>query len=200
MAGRSVSWRRSFTDSPSWAIASACSRPPTQACRARRGSRFPAKSWLPASALIAYVPRDVEVVHAHYPIGRPPDGWPFLQTLHGNLRAGEQRAPNTVFLSRDHARRHGATCFVYNGLDPAGFQFQQQKEDYDLFIGRLHSAKGYRWAIEAAKRTGQRLVIAGSWRPSLRRKIRYVGTVDSDRKRALLAGARCLWMPALWDE
>ena len=154
----------------------------------------------PASALIAYVPRDVEVVHAHYPIGRPPDGWPFLQTLHGNLRAGEQRAPNTVFLSRDHARRHGGTCFVYNGLDPAGFQFQQQKEDYDLFIGRLHSAKGYRWAIEAAKRTGQRLVIAGGWRPSLRRKIRYVGTVDSDRKRALLAGARCLWMPALWDE
>jgi len=154
----------------------------------------------PASALVSYVPRDVAVVHAHYTIARPPAVWPFLQTLHGNLRAGEQRSPNTVFLSRDHARRHGGTCFVYNGLDPAGFQFQQQKEDYDLFIGRLHSAKGYRWAIEAAKHTGQRLLVAGGWRPSLRRNIRYVGTVDGDRKRALLAGARCLWMPALWDE
>ena len=54
--------------------------------------------------------------------------------------------------------------------------------------------------MAAAKHSGRRLLIAGGWRPSLRRNIRYVGEVDGRRKAELLAGARCLWMPALWDE
>ena len=89
---------------------------------------------------------------------------------------------------------------MYNGLDPADFVFRREKDDYDVFIGRLHGAKGYRWAIEGAKRTRRRLVLAGGWRPSFSRYVKYVGTVDGPRKAALLAGARSLWMPALWDE
>lgn len=154
----------------------------------------------PVATLISQLPANVDIVHAHYPVHHLPHGVPFVQTLHGNVRAGDAVPPNTVFLSRDHARRHGGTSFVYNGLDPAGFTFQQQKEDYDLFMGRLHGAKGYRWAIAGAKRTGRRLLVAGGWRPSFLRGIRYVGEVDGARKRELLAGARCLWMPALWDE
>ena len=148
----------------------------------------------------SHVPRGAEILHAHYVVPRIPDGIPFLQTLHGNLAAGELVPPHAVFLSRNHAQRHGSSTFVYNGLNPADFTFRAQKDDYDLFLGRLHSAKGYRWAIEGAKRTGRRLIVAGGWRPSLRRRIRYAGEVDSARKRELLAGARCLWMPALWDE
>ena len=43
-------------------------------------------------------------------------------------------------------------------------------------------------------------MLAGGWRPSLRRGISFVGRVGGEEKVALLAGARCLWMPALWDE
>jgi glycosyltransferase involved in cell wall biosynthesis len=43
-------------------------------------------------------------------------------------------------------------------------------------------------------------VLAGSWRPSFRAGVRYVGEVGGEQKAALLAGAACLWMPALWDE
>jgi glycosyltransferase involved in cell wall biosynthesis len=43
-------------------------------------------------------------------------------------------------------------------------------------------------------------VIAGGWRPSLRKGIRYVGQVGGERKAELLADAACLWMPAHWDE
>jgi glycosyltransferase involved in cell wall biosynthesis len=121
-------------------------------------------------------------------------------TLHGNLPAGISAAANTIFLSADHARRHSGTAFVYNGVDPAELAFRPGKSDYDLFLGRLHSAKGYRWAIEGAKRAGHRLVIAGGWRPSFRRSLRFVGSVDGTRKADLLAGAACLWMPALWNE
>jgi glycosyltransferase involved in cell wall biosynthesis len=154
----------------------------------------------PAWDLVPVVPKDADVVHAHFPVRRLPNGPPFLQTTHGNLKPGEPVAPHAVFLSKNHATRHGATAFVYNGLDPKEFLFRAEKHDYDFFLGALHSAKGYHWAIEAAKRTNRRLLVAGGWRPSFAIKIRFVGEVDGKKKAELLSGARCLWMPALWDE
>jgi len=153
----------------------------------------------PAVDLATLVPRNADLLHAHFPLSRTPS-CPFVQTLHGNMRPGSPPPPNNVFVSRDHARRFGSDVFVYNGLDPGDYVFCATKADYDLFLGRLHSAKGYRWAIEGAKRSGRRLVIAGGWRPSFRRRISYAGAVDGAKKAELLAGARCLWMAALWDE
>ncbi len=153
-----------------------------------------------AADLAPFLPKDAEILHAHFPLKRGPTSLPFVQTLHGNLKTGSPVPPNNVFLSRDHARRYGSEAFVYNGLDPADFFFRRRKEQWDLFLGRLHSAKGYHWAVEAAKRTGRKLIVAGGWRPSFTGVIKYVGEVDGGRKSALLARARCLWMPALWDE
>ncbi len=154
----------------------------------------------PALDLGPLVPKDADIVHAHFPVRRVPSGPPFLQTIYGNLKNGETVPPHAVFLSRNHATRHGAKAFVYAGLHPEEFLFQATKHDYDFFIGRLHSAKGYQWAIEGAKRTNRRLMLAGGWRPSFSTRIRFVGEVDGKKKAELLAGARCLWMPALWDE
>ena len=42
--------------------------------------------------------------------------------------------------------------------------------------------------------------MAGGWRPSFTGAVKYVGEVDGNRKAVLLARARCLWMPAQWDE
>ncbi|HET7249273.1 MAG TPA: glycosyltransferase [Gemmatimonadales bacterium] len=147
-----------------------------------------------------FVPRDADIAHAHYPISTWPLPLPLVQTLHGNGKAGKPLPPNTVFLSRDHAARHGGTSFVHNGLVSTEFTFRRRKEAWSLFLGRLHSAKGYHWAIEAAKRTGRRLILAGGWRPSFSNEIKYVGEVDDKQKAVLLARARCLWTPALWDE
>src|SRR2546426_6673643 len=118
-----------------------------------------------------------------------------VQTLEGNLQAGAAVPPNNIFGSRNHARRSGSDVFVYNGLDPAGFLFRSVKDDYHLFLGRLHSAKGYRWAIEGGKRPGHRFLLAGGRRPSFDGNITYVGEVAGRRKAELLAGAKCLWMP-----
>jgi glycosyltransferase involved in cell wall biosynthesis len=153
----------------------------------------------PGFNLTPLLPASVEILHAHGPVRVPPDH-PHVFTLHGNLRPERISPPNTIFLSADHARRHGGTAFVYNGVDPSEFVFHPEKADYDLFLGRLRTVKGYRWAIQGAKRSGRTIVVAGGWRPSLSRRVRFVGNVAGDRKAALLAGARCLWMPALWDE
>lgn len=151
-------------------------------------------------ALAPYVPRDADVAHAHFPIQSWASPVPLVHTLHVNWREGSPLPSNTVFVSRDHAARHGATAFVHNGLVPGAFTLRRRKEKWDLFLGQLHRAKGYHWAIEAAKRNGRRLIVAGGWRPSLSGAIRYVGEVDDRQKAALLARARCLWNPALWDE
>ncbi len=149
--------------------------------------------------LSRFVPESVDILHLHAPLARPP-AQPNVFTLHGN-RSPPSASANTIFLSADHAERHGGSAFVYNGVDPSEYTFRAKKSGYDLFLGRLHRAKGYRWAIIGAKRAQKQLIVAGGWRrPSLRRSLRFVGSVDGQRKAALLAGADCLWMPALWEE
>jgi glycosyltransferase involved in cell wall biosynthesis len=143
------------------------------------------------------LPQGVEVLHAHRPIAV--EDTPTLWTLHGTANRSDY-PPNMVCLSRDHADRSGAAAFVYNGLDPAEYRFRRDKEAFDLFLGRLHSAKGWQWAVAGARQSGHRLVVAGGWKTLFRRGVRTVGRVDGERKRELLAGARCLWMPARWDE
>jgi glycosyltransferase involved in cell wall biosynthesis len=147
-----------------------------------------------------FLPENADILHAHFPLKQGPRGVPFVQTLHGNWKPNTPLPPNTIFLSRDHAARHGSTAFVYNGLDPAEYIYRRRKEQWDLFLGKLHSDRGYHWAIDAAKRTGRALIIAGGWRPSFTGGIKYVGEVGGKRKAVLLARARCLWMPAQWDE
>lgn len=145
------------------------------------------------------LPPGVDIVHSHRQLWVAPPV-PMVWTLHGNPPPGTVLPANTIFVSANHAKRYGHATYVHNGLDLTDYRFRATKGDYDLFLGRLHSVKGYRWAIEAARRTRRRLVIAGGWRPSLRRGVSYVGRVGGERKVELLSGARCLWMPALWDE
>ncbi len=163
----------------------------------------PPRKLVDPAALALHLPRDFDIVHAHFPLHRGPGTVPFVQTVHRNLKPGTPPNPNSIFLSRDHARRHGGDAFVYNGLDPADYTFRRfprRASQYDLFLGKLHSSKGYHWAVEAAKHTGHRLIVAGGWRPSFTGSIKYVGEVDGSTKAALLARARCLWNPAQWDE
>jgi glycosyltransferase involved in cell wall biosynthesis len=143
------------------------------------------------------LPEGVEVLHAHRPIAVA--GIPTLWTLHGTAHRSDY-PPNMVCLSRDHADRSGAAAFVHNGLDPAEYRFRRDKEAFDLFLGRLHTAKGWQWAVAGARRSGHTLVVAGGWKSLFRPGVKTVGRVDGERKQALLGGARCLWMPARWNE
>ncbi len=145
------------------------------------------------------LPSAFDILHSHRDLPIEPSV-PWVWTLHGNPPAGTVLPPQTIFVSANHARRYGGLRYVHNGLDLADYRFRREKDDYDLFIGRLHSVKGHRLALEATRRTGRRLVIAGGWRPTLGRRVSYIRSVGGERKVQLLAGARCLWMPAQWDE
>jgi len=174
---------------------------------AGRGSKVPEATLVPVEPRKAeradfdvrpFLPAGVDVLHAHRTLA--PIEMPTLWTLHGNAKSGATLAPNLVCLSADHARRHGTEAFVYNGLDPADYRFDPVKRGYDLFLGRLHGVKGWRLAVDGARRAGRSLVVAGGWRPTLRPGLSFKGEVSGDEKLDLLAGAACLWMPAQWDE
>lgn len=159
----------------------------------------PAEVRRPGFDVRRYAPEPVDVMHYHGLVEHPPNV-PYVATLHGNLGAGGIAPPYVICLSQDHARRHGTATYVYNGARLDEYEFRAAKADYDLFLARLHSAKGWRVAMRAAKHGQFRLVVAGGWRPRLSRWVRFAGEVGGDEKRELLAGARCLWMPVQWDE
>ncbi len=103
---------------------------------------------------------------------------------------------------------------VHNGIDVESFPFQAEKSDYALFLGRFAPAKGPHLAIEAARRAGLRLVLAGKIalaeeheyfeamvRPHVDGKhVEFVGEADAKTKRDLYRDARCFLAPIQWDE
>jgi len=89
-----------------------------------------------------------------------------VQTLHSNWKPDTPLPPNTIFLSRDHAKRHGSTTFVHNGLDPAEYIFRHRQRKVGPVPRQAAQGSRYQWAVDAAQRTGRQLIIAGGWRPS----------------------------------
>ncbi|MFN8559888.1 MAG: glycosyltransferase family 4 protein, partial [Dehalococcoidia bacterium] len=102
---------------------------------------------------------------------------------------------------------------VYNGIDTASFPFSAQKDDYLLFLSRMAEEKAPHLAIEAARRLGRRIVLAGKvdWRdrPYFERvvaplldgdRVTFVGEADARRKRELFGRARALLLPLQWAE
>ncbi|MFQ5550796.1 MAG: glycosyltransferase [Gemmatimonadales bacterium] len=146
-----------------------------------------------------FLPDDSDIVHYFVPIHVPPP-IPHLWTMQGNARPGFDPGDRCVCVSADHARRHGSDQFVYNGIDPRDYRYQPDKNRRLLFLGRLHSVKGWRDAIEIASIANRPIVVAGGWRPTLRRGVRFVGKVGGERKKQLLAGSAALLMPLRWDE
>jgi len=147
-----------------------------------------------------YVRGPVDVMHYHGLVEHPPPNVPYVATLHGNLGPGQVAPSYVIGVSENHAQRHGTRSYVYNGVRLDEYEFRPEKSDFDLFLARLHSAKGWRVAVQAAKDEKFRLVIAGGWRPTLSRWLKFVGEIGGEQKRELLAGARCLWMPVQWDD
>ena len=102
---------------------------------------------------------------------------------------------------------------IYHGVDMAKYRFQEEKQEYLSFIGRIAPMKGTHLAIEAAKKCGIPLKIAGEVQPRYRdyfdREIKphldgkfidFIGEVNLEEKNVLLGGSRAMLFPIQWDE
>ena len=103
---------------------------------------------------------------------------------------------------------------VYNGIDTNKYILTTTVDpDAPLvFLGRIEPIKGTHTAIEIARRTGKKLVIAGNIpdnehgyfdteiKPFLDERITYMGPVNDSQKNELLRNALALLMPIHWNE
>jgi glycosyltransferase involved in cell wall biosynthesis len=138
---------------------------------------------------------------------------PLVQTLHHAPSAPEvalwsrYRDVPFIAISQEQARLLSGlnvVGVVQHAVDTDRFSFQACPEDYFVFLGRFTEGKGVLQAIEIARRTRTRLLLAAAENEYYRdvvaphvdgTDIVYLGEVDHTRKVALLGGARTLLYP-----
>ncbi len=137
----------------------------------------------------------------------------FLVTIEGNGQLGERFHPNTVFVSRNHAARHGASEYVYNGLDISELKVSSvTRPDRFLFLSKTSwRVKNLKGAVKLLSKYNQNFWIAGGNSPYWVRvfvwikKIlgadwNWVGSVDQKSKAEFLVNGKAMVFPILWNE
>jgi glycosyltransferase involved in cell wall biosynthesis len=101
---------------------------------------------------------------------------------------------------------------VYHGIDISQFTFESRpKDEYLLYFGRIHPDKGTAEAIEIARLSGRRLVMAGIVQdreyfdkkiaPSLKEGfVDYIGSAGPEKRNQLFGGALALLHPISFAE
>jgi glycosyltransferase involved in cell wall biosynthesis len=136
-----------------------------------------------------------------------------ITTIQGNGQLGEKFDRNTVFVSRDHAERHGGTEFVYNGLDPDELSFSERaRPNRFLFLSKTSwKVKNAAGAAKLAHHANQNIWIAGGERPySLKLQCammklfgkdwKWVGSVNQVQKSQFFVEGKAFVFPLLWNE
>jgi len=142
---------------------------------------------------------------------------PSIVTLYGTIKNVGGLSKRYCFISDAQRKYWGypQNPVVHIGLDKSEYIYKEEKDDYFLFLSRVDwDVKGVDWAVEAAEKTGVRLIIAGNvhrkkfvnsyWRGYLKKKlsdrITYIGPVGGELKAMLLAKAKALIFPTQWCE
>jgi glycosyltransferase involved in cell wall biosynthesis len=94
---------------------------------------------------------------------------PVVTTIHGFsspkiLPAYRRYDGRTRYVSISYADRHPSLRYeatIYHGIDLGEFTPRQNAGEHLVFLGRIHPDKGVAEAIDVARRSGRRLVIAG---------------------------------------
>jgi len=169
---------------------------------------------------------DVDVVHDHTltgPLLARGRHAPTVVTIHGPTSddPGEyyRALGETVrFVAISDAQRNTApglpwAATVHNAIRTDTFPFRAQKQDFALFLGRFSPDKAPHLAIDAARKAGLPIVLAGKCaeleerayfaqeiEPRLGTDTTIYGVADATAKRDLLARACCLLFPICWEE
>jgi glycosyltransferase involved in cell wall biosynthesis len=164
--------------------------------------------------VLSKTPEDADVFHSMVPLSETVENRfhvPTVTTIHGNGKPHERFSPWAIFVSDDHAKRHGRRAYVHNGVDPAEFPtvLKTERERRGLvFLAKTSwKVKNLRGAASLARQAGVGLSIGGGQLPlrerleaALRPGWKWWGPVAGDRKARLLGSGKAMIFPVLWDE
>jgi glycosyltransferase involved in cell wall biosynthesis len=144
---------------------------------------------------------------------------PLLTTIHGFsseriLPVYQRYNRRCHYVAISDADRHPSLDYaatVYHGIPLDEFTLRREPGEYLLFLGRIHPDKGVVEAIEVARRSGRRLVLAGIIQDQAYfeqlvapridgDRVRYVGSVGPAERDELLGGAYALLHLISFDE
>jgi glycosyltransferase involved in cell wall biosynthesis len=138
---------------------------------------------------------------------------PYIITMHGNTNNTEETFnTNTVFVSKNHAERHGSDVFVHNGLDWAFYtkpDLNTKRSYYHFLAKAAWRVKNVKGAIACIKKTrSERLKVLGGVRFNFNMgvrltfstRVRFYGMVGGEKKDLLLNGSKGLIFPVRWNE
>lgn len=114
----------------------------------------------------------------------------------------------------NHLKNKSKWNVVYNFTDTDYYKPDKNaKREHLMFLGRIEDIKGTHEAIEAALKTGEKLIIAGNVEKEHKyyfdahvkpfiddKQIEYVGEVGNEQKRFYLQRAKALLFPIKWEE
>ena len=134
----------------------------------------------------------------------------------GNTRAKIFKRSKIISLSYAQRREMPEAKFignVYNGTVDFTRYDLGKGGDYLVWIGRFNPYKGAKEAIEVARKSGYKIILAGKIEPEEQayfdkyikveidqKKVIYIGEIGLEKKNELLGGAKALLMPISWEE
>lgn len=143
---------------------------------------------------------------------------PVVTTIHGFSSAKilpvyKKYNKKTHYVSISDADRSAELDYirtVYHGIDIEKFSLIKDRGDYLVYFGRIHPDKGTREAIQVAKLTKKKLLIAGIIQdrpyyekyvePQLGGDVCYIGSVGPDERNKVLGNAYALLHPIYFSE
>jgi glycosyltransferase involved in cell wall biosynthesis len=173
---------------------------------------------------VADAARDCDVIHLNNVPGLVHSRFvdlPFVYTVHHAHEPGlstfYNQYPRVQYVTISDFQRRQETMphvrTVHHGVDLDEYKVVEKKQPYLAFIGRIAPVKGTHLAIEAAKRAGMALKIAGEVQPMFQDyydseikphvdgvNVEYVGPADLAAKNELLGNATAMLFPIQWDE
>jgi glycosyltransferase involved in cell wall biosynthesis len=91
---------------------------------------------------------------------------------------------------------------IPNYFDPDDFVFNDKKEDYFLFLGRVYSGKGTHIAVQATEKIGAKLIIAGQNPDNTKfpDHVEFVGYADTQKRQQLMSRAKGAFVASQYIE
>jgi len=114
------------------------------------------------------------------------------------------------FNQNDNGRAYDAV--IPNYFDPNDFTFSNEKEDYYVFLGRFIERKGVEIAVEATRKLGAKLIMAGQGCTQVGNTfygdgvkvegdhLEHIGHVNVEERAELLSKAKACFMPTTYLE
>jgi glycosyltransferase involved in cell wall biosynthesis len=168
----------------------------------------------PAIDLRLQIPDEIDIVHFQFkPEFRLDEDFtkPYVVTEHGNTSADNVLPFNSIFVSKNHAERHGSDQFVYNGLNWEAYgpvDFDVRREHHHFLGKAAWRVKNVTGAIDVALDADVKLAVMGGTRLNLKRgfrftwsrRIQFHGMVGGSDKFRLLNTSNGLIFPVRWHE